>query len=144
MNAWQKRFTQKMEGLKNAAEQRFHRFATQSLAPIFEELRAFVEKFGITAQSPLSREGIRTFRFEVNENTYCLLTFRADGMERCDVLCEFYIPQIDKIDPIRVSEEIRAIDAKWGRSIFEQALDLFIEGLTGTYGYEPEPQEATV
>lgn len=144
MNAWQKRFTQKMDGLKNAAEQRFHRFATQSLSPIFEEFRTFVEKFGITAQSPLSREGIRTFRFEVNENTYALLTFRADGMERCDVLCEFYIPQIDKLDPIRESEEIRSIDGKWGRRIFEKALDTFVEGLTETYGYEPEPMEAQV
>jgi hypothetical protein len=127
MNDWQKRFTQKVETVRNASSERFEEVATRTLSTCFEEFHQFTAQHGLTASAPLAKPGIRTFKFAMTENAYVLLTFKLSGLEGMELLSEFVIPSRGKLPPINQAVELAEANDVWSRRAFEQALDHFVD-----------------
>ena len=99
MNDWQKRFSQKMELVRDVSRERFAQFARTDLGSVFEEFREFTFQQGIQPTTPIAKPGIQTFKFALTENTFLLLTFRLKGLEHCEMLAEYFVPKHEKIQP---------------------------------------------
>ena len=127
MNAWQKGFSRKMDRVREASQSRFDETAERIIQPVFEGFQQFSAEQGLQASAPLSRSGIRTFKFAMTENCYALLSFRMAGMENCEMLAEFAAPNQAKITPLTGSQELLAVDQAWVRGMFEQSLDQFAD-----------------
>lgn len=133
MNAWQKKFAQKMDGVRSAAQERFEQFACETLTTTFDNMKAFTAELGLQGASPLATQGMRTFKFEMTENTYLLMTFRAAGFDGCEVESEFFVPQSDRIAPSQTCVPLLEANAKWAQGVFEDSLDRFAEALAGAF-----------
>ena len=57
MNAWQKRFAEKMEVVREVSRDRFSGLAQKALGPIFEEFKGFTYEQGIKPSAPVAKTG---------------------------------------------------------------------------------------
>jgi len=127
MSKWQERFSQKIGMVKEVSCSQFETTAKESLEPVFEQYREFTSQQGLTAAIPVSRPGIRTYKFSMTENAYVLMSFRFAGFEHCEMQGEVFVPGADrnKLTPEHV--ELVNFDVGWVRRMFEQTLDAFID-----------------
>ena len=129
MTEWQTEFARKLETVRKAASDLFERFAEQTLTPQYEEFREFTAQQGLQSTAPLSKKGVRTFKFTLSENAYVLLTFHVDGLQHCKFLGEFCVPNLGKLPPSSERLVLGDIDGPQARRVFEQALDRFLDAL---------------
>lgn len=127
MNDWQKRFSQKMELVRDVSRERFAQFAHTELGPVFEEFREFTFQQGIHPTTPIAKPDMQTFKFALTENTFLLLTFRLKGLEHCEMLAEYFVPKHEKIPPIKKVMELSDVDGEWVRGMFERALERYVD-----------------
>jgi hypothetical protein len=139
MNEWQERFVQKLETARSAACDRFEQMADETLAPTFEEFSAFTREHYIRATAPLTKPGIRTYKFAITENAYLLMTFRHVGFEQCDAQAEFFVPGRTALPSTSETVGLSEFDAQSCRRAFQQALDHFLEATIDSMG---KPKEA--
>ncbi len=147
MNDWQKRFSQKVETVRNASSERFEVLANRELTLAFKEFQQFTAQQGLTASAPLTKPGIRTFKFAMTENAYVLLTFKLKGLESFELLSEFVIPSRGKLPPINQTVDLAEVTDVWTRRAFEQALDHFVDAFVDSMdgqssGSEKQPVPA--
>jgi len=133
MNTWQERFAQKLDNVREAADDFFQRFCGETLDVVFEEFCDFTSQRGLAGSAPLSKASVRTFKFEMSENAYVLITFRSCDLEHCEVMSELSIPRHEKISPAKNRVEVGDADNSWARRMFEEALDAFADALTASY-----------
>lgn len=133
MNAWQKRFAEKMEVVREVSRGRFSELTEKLLEPIFEEFKVFTYEQGIQSSTPVVTAGFQTFKFAMTENTFLLLTFRLDGLEHCETLAEYFVPKEKKLAPIGETIELVDANADWVRRTFEQGLERFVDACMRTF-----------
>lgn len=134
MSDWKKRFTQKLDVVKDASRDQFDLVGDTELAPLFEEFRDFTATQGFAVAKPVSKPGLRTFRFGVAENCYTLLTFRLAGLEHAEMYAEWVVPGWDKSQPLVERVELACFDAGWARRMFERGLDQFLDAYMQSLG----------
>lgn len=139
MSNWQAQFARKIDTLKDAALSGFNAMADQALTPVFEEFQAFTDKQGMKSSAPLSQPGVLTFKFQVSENAYVLMAFRQSGIEQCEALAEFAVPQRNKVPQLQRRVDLADADAGWIRRFFEETLDRFVDVLAGSLVRRGEP-----
>ncbi len=133
MNTWQERFTQKLDNVREAAEGFFQRFCGETLDVVFDEFCDFTSQRGLAGSAPLAKANVRTFKFEMSENAYVLMTFRSCDLEHCEVISEFSIPHHEKLPTAKNRVEMGDADDAWARRMFEESLDAFADALTTSY-----------
>ena len=131
MNEWQQRFAHKLETVQSVARDRFEQKADEILTPIFKEYGGFVRQFVVQATTPLTDFGIRTYRFAMSEDVYLLMTFQHHGFEQCEAKVEYFMPG-NPLSPSHHTVGLAEMNAHWCRSIFEKALDQFLDTLIDT------------
>lgn len=144
MNDWRKRFAEKMEFVREVALARFDEFASKTLGPLYEEFSAFTGEHGVKAANPLANGEARTYRFSVAENAYVLLTFRSAGVERCELLSEFSVPNREKPAPVKSSVNLLDADDVWARRAFEESLERFAEAVAEAFAEKPRSSRVLV
>ncbi len=127
MSKWQERFTQKIGVVKEASCAQFESIAAECLEPLFEEFREFTAQQGLMAAVPVSRSGIRTYRFSMTENAYALLSFRFAGFEYCEMQGEIFVPGTERHALTPEHVELINFDVGWVRRMFERTLDEFLD-----------------
>ncbi len=133
MNEWQDRFAQKLETVRSVTRDWFEVTADAALTPVYKAFSDFTNKHHVRATAPLKKAGIRTFKFTMTENTYVLITFRHTGLQ-CESQTEVFVPGRAKLPAGFETTELCEFDNSWCRRIFEQALDRFLDTLTGSLG----------
>lgn len=132
MNKWQERFSQKLGRVRNAARDQFEQAIEGSVTPVFEEFREFTTQQGFCATAPVSKTGIRTFKFAMTENAYVLVTFRVAGFEHCETQSELFVPGKEKEASTPTHVELNDMDVGWTRRIFERTLDRFVDAFVNS------------
>ena len=133
MDEWQDRFAQKLETVRSVTRDRFEETADATLTPIYKEFGDFTSRHHLRATAPLNKQGIRTFKFAMTENTYVLMTFRHAGLQ-CESQMEVFVPGRPKLPASSETTELCAFDDSWCRRMFEQALDRFLDTLSASLG----------
>jgi hypothetical protein len=133
MNEWQDRFAQKLETVRSVTREWFEVTADAALTPIYKELSDFTNRHHVRATAPLKKTGIRTFKFAMTENTYVLITFRHTGLQ-CECQTEVFVPGHKKLSASIETTELCELDKPWCQRVFQQALDRFLDTLTGSLG----------
>ncbi|MEW6249068.1 MAG: hypothetical protein AB1716_00345 [Planctomycetota bacterium] len=130
MDAWKHSFSEKLAKLQNRWATQLDEALDAAVTPVFNDLQNFLETNGIRASMPLQEEGRRSYKFELAEDAYVLLLFRARGVGEFELTRETFVlgrrPQVRT-----VSERIGAVDAAWAEREFQTALDEFLNGLLG-------------
>ncbi len=127
MNKWQERFARKVGTARQASADRFQQIADEALVPVFTEFQEFTTQQGLESSAPMTKKGLRTYKFAISENAYALLTFRVAGIEHCEIHVEFFVPHHDKLQPQVERAELGAFDGAAARCMFERALDGFMD-----------------
>lgn len=133
MNAWQKRFAEKMEVVREVSRGRFTELTEKALGPIFEEFKGFTYEQGIKSSAPVATAGFQTYKFAITENAFLLLTFRLVGLEHCEMLAEYFVPKQKKLAPISETIELVEANPDWVRRMFEQGLERFVDACMRTF-----------
>jgi hypothetical protein len=138
MNDWQKQFKKKLDRVRSAAQERFEQFACEVLSSTFDRVNTFTGEMGVHGSAPLARQGMRTFKFELTENAYVLMTFRATGLDQCEVESEFVVPHAEHLPACESRVALLDADEQWARDVFQNALDHFADALAEAYETQPE------
>lgn len=142
MSNWQKRFAQKVEQVKEASRDNFEDAAESLLGPAFEMFREFTSKQGFCATVPVSKPGIRAFKFAMTENAYLFMTFRLVGFDHCELQCDIFVPGREKISTKPVKSDLSRSNKEWAEKQFEDSLDgfldKFVEAMGSGAGARPE------
>ncbi len=133
MNEWQKQFTQKLGAVRSATRDQFEQMAEQTLASVYRQFDEFTGKQDIRASAPLRKPGIRTYKFALTDSTYVLVTFRHTGLQ-CGSQADFFVPGAGQIPPICETIDLPKCNGNWCGRTFQQALDRFVDGVTGLIG----------
>ena len=129
MSDWQRQFSQKLNAVRSATRDQFEQIAEQALGPVFAQIEEFTGKQDIRASSPLSKPGIRTYKFALTDKTYVLVTFRHTGLQ-CGTQADFFVPGAGQIAPICETTDLPECDENWCGRTFQQALDRFVDAVT--------------
>ena len=134
MTEWQTEFSRKLKTVRKTASDHFERVADQTLTPTYEEFRKFTAQHELESTAPLSKRGVRTFRFTLSENAYVLLAFHLDGLQHCKFLGEFCVPNLGKLPPSSERLVLGDLDGPQAHRVFEHALDRFLDALVEALG----------
>lgn len=134
MSDWKKRFSQKLDVVKDASRDQFDQVGDQALAQLFDEFRDFTAAQGFAVAKPVSKPGMRIYRFGVAENCYTLLTFRLAGLEQAELHAEWIVPGWDKSQPLVERVDLANFDMGWARRMFERVLDQFLDAYMQSLG----------
>jgi len=127
MSGWREEFVERIAVVRRGVLDLFERFAGETLTAVFEEIRSFTADHGLRGSAPVSKAGLRTFKFSVADNAYVLITFRPRGLDRIEVFSEFTVPNRPKVSPLYDSTELIEAGQAWAQRSFEQSLDRFAE-----------------
>lgn len=126
MEDWKKRFTDKLSQVQSRWATQFDQALETAVVPVFDEMTAFLRDNGVVATVPLHERGRRSFKFELAEDAYLLLIFRARAVGEFELSREVFIlgcePQVR-----RSTERVSSLAEKWVRKEFQAALDTFVE-----------------
>lgn len=133
MNKWQSSFARSMENVRSHWVKRFEDSVGKHVGPAFEEIAAFVSKHGIKAAAPLKQSDRRSFKFEIAENAYALVSFRHVGMDDVQMTCEYFVPGGD---PGSYDTRVSCVDVtrEWATAQFQEALDSLVNALNNGEG----------
>jgi hypothetical protein len=137
MNAWQERFAQKMATLRSASHDRFNTVVSTEISAAFQSLEAFATEQHLQCTTPLAGDGVSTFKFELDEDSYALVTFRLDRMDECHALTELAIPKSGKKSLDQTHRKLVDVDAEWSTSVFQRSLDALADALIESFASAP-------
>lgn len=127
-NDWRQSFTRKLEGLRSQWIKNFEEHMRDDVGPAFDEIASFVGEHGFRASSPLVQPDRRSFKFEMTENAYVLMTIRHNSVEEVVVKCEYFAPGADPGE-YEVRAGLHEVNRGWAKERFQEALDTFVDAL---------------
>jgi hypothetical protein len=127
-----------MDILRTAAQHRFTTMADKVLTPAFEKIREITERESMKASAPLSQPTVRTFKFALSENTYLLMVFRQNGVEQCETVAEFAVPNHAKVPQLQTTTDLSDADDEWASRTFEEHLDRFLDTVARSMNSDPK------
>lgn len=137
MDDWKRSFLNKLNQAQSHWTRRFDETLALEVVPVFDELAEFLRKNGFRVSAPLVEEGRRSFKFELNENTYCLLIFRAGGVGEFELRCECFAPGREPLAN-RTTTALNHLTRNWVEQQFRDGLDRLVELLAGSDGSTAE------
>lgn len=135
-NQWRDKFVHRLDGLRSQWVDDFKRRLDSEVEPAFDELAGFVGEYGFRTSSPLNQPECRSFKFELNENAFVLLTLSHESMGDVSLRCEYFAPGIQPGDLVHRAQ-LQDVNRDWATSRFQEALDAFV-GAMETGGGKPE------
>lgn len=122
---WQNGFLKRLEELRGDWVKNFEGAISASVEPAFEEVSAFVSKHGFRGVAPLRQSDRRSFKFELAENAYVLVTFRHEGIDDLLATCEYFVPGAQ---PGCYETRVACADVnrEWAVLQFQDALDALV------------------
>ncbi|MHC4696444.1 MAG: hypothetical protein ACYTFA_06865 [Planctomycetota bacterium] len=144
MNKWQECFARKVDSARQVSTDRFQQMADETLEPVFGEFQQFMSQQGFESTAPVTKKGLRTYKFAASENAYVLVTFRMVGVEYCETHTDFFVPQHQKSKPQIERIELSALDSTGARGVFERALDAFMDTYLESIEEDEAPRDEPV
>lgn len=129
-DAWKKSFVDKLNKVQNEYMGRFEKTLESVVAPVFDELGAFLRENGFKVACPLREAGRRSFKFELAENAYLLMIFRGLGVGEFELRCDMFVPGRDPSLKKSVGR-LNDLNEAWTRKAFQSHLDQFLMLLAG-------------
>lgn len=131
MDDWKRSFVDKLSQAQSQWNRRFEETIDSVIVPVFDEFAAFLRTNGFHVSSPMRQEGRRSFKFELAENAYVLLIYRATAIGEFEMRSECFVPGNE---PLMHKTLCRVGDVSEGlcRQQFQSSLDSFVEFLAGT------------
>lgn len=130
MDEWKQSFTEKLGHVQASYMARFDETLDKHVMPVFEDLSAFLAENGFRTSVPLSEAGRRSFKFELAEDAYLLIIFRSAELGALEMSCESVVPGGEPTSRKR-AVRIPDVNAGWSRKVFQNALDGFVDRLSG-------------
>lgn len=128
MEDWKRRFAERLSEVQLRWATQFDEAVDNAVVPVFNEMTAFLRDNGVQTAIPLHDKGRRSFKFELAEDAYLLLIFRARAVGEFELSREVFVlgcePQVR-----RSTERVSSLTEKWVRKEFQSALDAFVEQL---------------
>lgn len=139
MSKWQNSFARSMDNVRVHWVKRFDESVSQRVGPAFEEISAFVSKHGFRPSTPMKQGDRRSYKFELNENAYALLTFRHEGLDDMHMSCEYFVPGGD---PGTYETRVSCADVtrEWAGAQFQEALDSLVSALSATLSQQKDAE----
>ena len=130
MDTWKQTFLGKLNKAQAEWMRAFEEALDEHFVPVYDEYREFLGHNGFTMSTPLREAGRRSYKFELGENAYVLMVFRARGVGELELSWEGFAPGCDPVQH-RVVTRVADVDESWGRQQLQQALDEFVGLLNG-------------
>jgi hypothetical protein len=92
-------------------------------------LRTFLADNGFSVSTPLRESGRRSFKFQLAENAYLLVIFRALLVGEYEVRSESFVPGVEPVLK-RSSGRLVDVTEEWSSTFFQSSLDEFVNLLT--------------
>ena len=127
-NQWRQTFANRLDGLRSQWVDDFKRRLDSEVEPAFDELAGFVREHGFQTSSPLNQPERRSFKFELNENAFVLLTLSHESMGDVSLRCEYFAPGAQPGDLVHRAP-LQDVDRDWATSRFQEALDAFVTAM---------------
>ncbi len=125
---WRESFARRVDGLRSQWVKKFEQKLADVVAPAFGEISSFVNEHGFKSTSPLVQSDRRSFKFEMAENAYALVTFMHGSVEEAVVKCEYFAPGADPGE-YEVRAPVADVNKSWATERFQEALDTFLEAM---------------
>ena len=142
MEDWKRSFADKLKNVQSHWVKQFATMLDEHIAPAFDEMVRFVKHHGFTTSTPMHEEDRRSFKFELAENAYLLMIFRASGIGEFELRSEAFAPGQEPVFT-KTMERVVDVDQAWAEKQFQESLDSFVDRLGGTVE-APEEELITV
>lgn len=133
MKDWQQTFVRKLNAAQSQYRQAFERAISGQVNGAFEELGEFLGSNGFTLSTPVNEPGRHAFKFELSENAYVLMTFRAHGVGEFELRGETFAPNHEPAFD-RFVGQIAELDREWATQRFQATLNGFVDRLAKSSG----------
>ncbi len=143
MNDWKRSFVGKLNKAQGQWVSRFEEALDKFLLPVFDDHEEFLSNNGFRLARPLREPGHRSFKFELAENAYLLMTFRATGVGEFELRCEGLAPG-SAPGLCAATFRVADLDENWATEHLHGALDAFADVLAGDTVKATEPEPAAV
>jgi hypothetical protein len=130
MDQWKDTFLSKLTKAQSHWQQRFEQALDEAFVPAFNEHKAFLGDNGFLLSMPLHEPSRRSFKFELAENAYLLMIFRAGAVGEFELRSESFVPGNEPVLR-RVVARVADFDQAWATEQLRVALDAFVELLAG-------------
>lgn len=144
MSQWEKEFAGQMEALRTRSSACFERVVHEVLQPAFESISAFVGKWKFHTSTPSSDPGRLCYKFALTEDAYVLVRWRFEGVDALECEYECWIPGSGRVNGVRTSGSLRAVDHEWVESCFQLALSNFVTKFAETEHRQKTPEPVLV
>ena len=126
MEQWKRSFLDKLSKAQSQWVKKFDDTLERSFAPAFDDLQEFLASNGFKLSSPLRENGRRSFKFELAENAYLLLIFRATGVGELELRSETFAPGAEPL-LTKVVVRVGDVNESWAREQLQSALETFVD-----------------
>jgi len=130
---WEQTFVNKLNAAQSQYKQAFEHAVSGHVDAAFEGLNEFLGNNGFTLSTPVSEPGRHSFKFELSENAYVLMIFRAQGVGEFELRCETFVPSHEPL-LVRVVGQVAEVDQAWATNRFQSTLNGFVERLGESSG----------
>lgn len=130
MDDWKRAFSDKLTQAQTQWNRRFEETLDTVIVPVYEEFASFLRTNGFHVSAPMRQDGRRSYKFELAENAYLLMIFRATAIGEFEVRSECFVPGGE---PTLAKTHCRVAEISETnvRQHFQAALDSFVEHLAG-------------
>jgi hypothetical protein len=128
--SWKKGFLDRLGQAQQQWLREFDAAMEQYVLPAYDELREFLSNNGFRVSKPLREEGRRSFKFELAENAYVLVLFRAAGVNEFEIRAESFVPGREPVLN-KAMARVKDLSMPWAQEQFQTALDNFVGLLSG-------------
>lgn len=128
--SWKKGFVDRLNQAQQNWLKEFDNAMEHSVVPAFDEIREFLSNNGFRVSRPLREEGRRSFKFELAENAYVLIMFRAAGVGEFEIRAESFVPGREPVLNKAIAR-VKDLGQRWAGEQFQTALDNFVGLLSG-------------
>ena len=137
---WKKGFLDRLGQAQQLWLKEFEGSLEKFVVPAYEDCREFLGNNGFRVSRPMREEGRRSFKFELAENAYLLVLFRAAGVGEFEIRAECFMPGRDPLLTKAIAR-VKDLDFNWAAQQFQTALDNFV-GLLAGEELSAAPEEA--
>ena len=127
MTEWQKKFTSKIDNLRESAAKRFEKFASNVLEEVHEEVVDFATQHEFVCTAPGAQSGSRTYKFGLTEDGFVLVYFRSQGIADVEFSFECFAPGRGQVVTRQQTCGLGEADADWVERCLQSALDEFVD-----------------
>jgi len=129
MDSWKQSFLEKLGKAQSQWVHDFEEALEGKFVPVHQEYEPFLADNGFKLSSPLHEPDRRSYKFELSENAYLLMIFRASGVGEFELRCESFAPGHE---PMLTKTVARAgdLDEDWAKRQLQSALDAFVDVLS--------------